>query len=156
MVCIVSVAARGYFSILWKKRQHCLWHNNCTLSQLPSTYNTLFRTSHLALSAQRINSRAKSSASRNARPEAVTHIYISLKHAYSGAANNKTETTKEETNCSLILQFYNPNNLALFLIFKKAILAYLSLCYKMCTGDFALQIISTPRYLKVLHYYNSY
>ena len=156
IVCIISVAARGYLSILWKKRQHYLWHNNCTLSQLPSTYNTLLRTSHFALSAQRINSLAKSSASRNARPEAVTHICISLKQAYSGAANNKTDTTKEETNYSLILQFYNPSNCALFLIFKKAILAYLSLCYSIWTGDFAFEIISTPKYLNTLHYCNSY
>ena len=90
-------------------------------------YRTLFLVSHVALTAHRKNSRATPSASLNACPVAVTPIRASLKHAYTGEANNSTEVTSAVTSYNRTLQLDRPSNLALFLIFQNAILACFTL-----------------------------
>ena len=114
-------------------------------------YSTLFLVSHVARTAHLRNPLAASSASLNAFPVAVTRILVSLKHAYTGAANNSTDVTNALMSCKRTLQLDKPSNLALFLILANAILAFTTLQCNMCAGDVALATISTPKYLNCLH-----
>ena len=110
--------------------------------------------SQCACTAQRSKSLAKSSAALKSLLEACIVIPLSLRQANNGAPNNKIDTTRAYTIYSLTLLFYNPSSLALFLILRNAILACLSLTYRMCPGDLLQANISMPRYLKVSHYYS--
>ena len=101
------------------------------------------------LRAHLVMSRPKDSISRNSRPEAVTHISTSLKHANNGAPNKSTETTSAWANCSLILQFDSPNNLELLRILLKAIFANYNRLLLTWRGHLAEFTSSSPRYLKV-------
>ena len=132
-----SDAARGCCYRLLKNLQHYLWHKSYALSQLPTTYKTLLRVSHLARVAHLNTSRAKSSTRLKVGSAANIVITLSLRHAKIGAPNSRTEVTRDVASCNLTLQFYKPSSLALFLILQKAILADLSLHATIWAGDFA-------------------
>ncbi len=62
--------------------------------------------------------------------------------------------TSAVTSYSLTLLLCKPSNLALFLILKKATFAKCILRCKRWSGDLESCLISMPRYLKEVHYYN--
>ncbi len=71
-----------------------------------------------------------------------------------GAPNIRTDSTRDVTSYNLILQLDRPSTCALFLMRWNAILACLSLEYKTCDGDLAVDLISIPKYLKISHCYS--